>query len=80
MRQDTNIVAIVTFGAASALLAASLCPNLEVNLDLEPAKSSWEKALQVFDYYESHVESAAKGKEALEKYRQRFSALTRQGQ
>lgn len=74
------MVAIVTFGAASALLAASLCPNLGVNLDLEPAKTSWERALQVFHHYESQVESATKGKEALEKYRQRFSAVTKQGE
>lgn len=74
------MVVIVTFGAASALLAASFCPDLGVNLHLEPAKTSWGRALQVFHHYESQVESAAKGKEALERYRQRFSPVTKQGQ
>ncbi|KAG8354017.1 hypothetical protein FVEN_g8234 [Fusarium venenatum] len=70
-----------TFGAASALLAASLLPDLGVDLDVEPAKTSWDKALEVFYHYESNVESAAKGVEALKKYRQRFSAfLKKDGQ
>lgn len=70
---------IVTFGAASTLLAASLCPDLEVNLDLDPAKTSWERALQIFEFHKSHVESAAKGIEALGRYRLRFSTFAKQG-
>ncbi|OBS20254.1 hypothetical protein FPOA_06639 [Fusarium poae] len=67
-----------TFGAASALLAASLFPDLGVDLDAGPAKDSWDKALEVFYHYESNVESAARGAEALKKYRQRFSAFLKQ--
>jgi hypothetical protein len=70
---------IVTFGAASTLLAASLCPDLEVNLDLDPAKTSWERALEIFEFHKSHVESAAKGIEALGRYRLRFSTSAKKG-
>ncbi|EXL65366.1 hypothetical protein FOPG_18402 [Fusarium oxysporum f. sp. conglutinans race 2 54008] len=70
---------LFTFGAASTLLAASLCPDLEVNLDFDPAKTSWERALQIFEFHKSHVESAAKGIEALVRYRLRFSTLAKQG-
>ncbi|KAF5681232.1 hypothetical protein FHETE_21 [Fusarium heterosporum] len=70
----------VTFAAASTLLAASLFPDLEVNLDLDPAKTSWKRALQIFEFHKSHVESAAKGIEALEKYRMRFSSFAKKHQ
>ncbi|KAI3573491.1 fungal-specific transcription factor domain-containing protein [Fusarium oxysporum f. sp. albedinis] len=71
---------LFTFGAASTLLAASLCPDLEVNLDLDPAKTSWERALQIFEFHKSHVESAAKGIEALGRYRLRFSTFAKKDQ
>lgn len=69
----------VTFGAASILLAASLSPKLDVNLDLDPAKTSWERALHVFEYYKSDVESAGMGIQALKTYRQRFSKSRTKG-
>ncbi|RKK76945.1 hypothetical protein BFJ68_g17206 [Fusarium oxysporum] len=67
LAHDVDLVSLpdLTFGAASTLLAASLCPDLEVNLDFDPAKTSWERALQIFEFHKSHVESAAKGIEAL---------------
>ncbi|KAK2688920.1 hypothetical protein QWA68_012498 [Fusarium oxysporum] len=71
---------LFTFGAASTLLAASLCPDLEVNLDFDPAKTSWERALQIFEFHKSHVQSAAKGIKALVRYRLRFSTLAKQDQ
>ncbi|KAJ0127469.1 Uncharacterized protein HZ326_29428 [Fusarium oxysporum f. sp. albedinis] len=60
--------------------SSTLCPDLEVNLDLDPAKTSWERALQIFEFHKSHVESAAKGIEALGRYRLRFSTFAKKDQ
>ncbi|KAE9372615.1 hypothetical protein N431DRAFT_439694 [Stipitochalara longipes BDJ] len=58
-----------TFAAASVLVAATLCPSLEVDLDQDPCKASWDKALQIFAFHKAHVASAEKGIEALHKFR-----------
>ncbi|CAM1503242.1 Fc.00g080180.m01.CDS01 [Cosmosporella sp. VM-42] len=58
-----------TFAAASVLVAATLCPYLNVKLDQDPGKSSWNKALHIFEFHKAHVASAEKGIEALEKFR-----------
>ncbi len=59
----------VTFAAASVLVAATLCPFLEVKLDQNPSKASWDKALQIFAFHKAHVASAEKGIEALHNFR-----------
>ncbi|KAF5971920.1 hypothetical protein FBULB1_8970 [Fusarium bulbicola] len=78
--EDESSSCFLTFAAASTLLAASLCPDLEVNLDVGPAKTSWERALGIFEFNKSHVESAAKGIEALVRYRLRFATFAKQDQ
>lgn len=71
--------ATVTFSAASILLAASLCPELEVDLEIGAAKTSWQRAFQIFEFHKPHVESAEKGIEALLRYRQQFGTGVAQG-
>ncbi|KAF5250764.1 hypothetical protein FANTH_4036 [Fusarium anthophilum] len=78
--EEESSSCFLTFAAASTLLAASLCPDLEVNLDVDPAKTSWERALGIFEFHKSHVESAAKGIEALVRYRLRFATFAKQDQ
>lgn len=50
------------------LLVATLSPNLGVSLDVEPTKSSWDRALAIFDFHKPHVASAARGLEVLQRY------------
>ncbi len=56
----------VTFAAASVLLATVLCPDLDVRLDTT-FETSWERALQIFEFHKLNVPGADKGIEALEK-------------
>lgn len=60
---------VVTFAAASVLVAATLCPPVKVNLDQNPCKASWDKALEIFAFHKAHIASAEKGIEALHKFR-----------
>ncbi|KAL7951982.1 fungal-specific transcription factor domain-containing protein [Trichoderma barbatum] len=64
----------VTFGSAAVLLAATLIPDLNVDLDQEPNQVSWEQAIAIFEYYISHDVSAQGGIQALWDYRQKFEA------
>ncbi|KAK9234213.1 fungal-specific transcription factor domain-containing protein [Lipomyces kononenkoae] len=57
------------FAATSVLIAGTLCPELEINFDVEPAKTSWKRALAIFDFHKDHVASAKKGLESLQKFR-----------
>ena len=70
----------VTFAAASVLVAATLCPFLEVKLDQDPCKASWDKALQIFAFYKTHVASAERGIEALHKFRNYIDSRTASNQ
>lgn len=70
---------LFAFGAGSVLLAASLCSELGVSLELEPARTSWEKALQIFDYHKTDVESAEKGIQVLKMYHRRIWSATNHG-
>ncbi|KAK3985203.1 activator of stress genes 1 [Cladorrhinum sp. PSN332] len=58
-----------SFASATILLVASLSPNLGVNLDLEPTKSSWERAMGILEFHKTHLPSASKGIDALHRYR-----------
>ncbi|KAL2200823.1 hypothetical protein P885DRAFT_27122 [Corynascus similis CBS 632.67] len=60
----------VTFAAATILLVATLSPNLGVCLDTEPTKSSWDRVMAILDFHKSHVASAARGIEVLQRYRE----------
>lgn len=60
---------LVTFAAASTLVAATLCPDLHVNLDEGLAKDSWQWAQQIFQYYQTQVPGASKGMQALQSFR-----------
>lgn len=60
---------LVTFAAASTLVVATMCPDLQVGFDTEPARTSWERALRIFDFHKRHVASAARGIEVLERFR-----------
>ncbi|KAM0817626.1 putative Transcription factor domain-containing protein [Seiridium cardinale] len=55
-----------TFAAASVLVVATLCPSLDVDLGQEPAKTSWTRATEIFQFHSRHVPSAEKGVAALE--------------
>jgi hypothetical protein len=67
----------VTYAAASVLLAATLLPELEVDLDQEP--SSWDRTLRVFEFYKVHDESAETGIRALWNHRRQFEAIKNRG-
>ncbi|KAK3692973.1 fungal-specific transcription factor domain-containing protein [Podospora appendiculata] len=58
-----------TFAAASILIAAKLCPFLEVDFDRDPCKTSWNKAIETFEFHQTQVASAATGIEALKRFR-----------
>ncbi|OBT64168.1 hypothetical protein VE03_06238 [Pseudogymnoascus sp. 23342-1-I1] len=60
---------LITFAAASVLAAAALCPCLGLKFDQPLFKASWDKALQIFSFHKAHVESAGKGIEALERFK-----------
>jgi hypothetical protein len=64
----------VTFGSATVLLAASLLPELHVDLDQEPDKTIWEQTISIFELYMSYDVAAQGGIQALKDYRQKFEA------
>ena len=64
----------VTFAAASVLVAASLCPYLDTRLESGISNSSWNKALGIFRFHNTHVASADKGLEMMERLRQAAEA------
>ncbi|KAL7920774.1 fungal-specific transcription factor domain-containing protein [Trichoderma austrokoningii] len=64
----------VTFGSATVLLAASLLPELQVDLDQEPDRTIWEQTIAIFELYMSYDISAQGGLQALRDYQQRFEA------
>ncbi|KAK4034444.1 activator of stress genes 1 [Parachaetomium inaequale] len=59
-----------TFASATILLVATLSPNLGINLDTEPTKTSWDRAMAILEFHKSHVASAARGLEVLRRYRE----------
>lgn len=58
-----------TFSAATALIVSALSPRLGVRFDAEPAKTSWERAIRIFEFHKMHVASADRGREVMERYR-----------
>ncbi|KAK4160387.1 activator of stress genes 1 [Cladorrhinum sp. PSN259] len=58
-----------SFASATILLVASLSANLGVNLELEPAKSSWERAMGILEFHKTHLPSVAKSIDVLHRYR-----------
>ncbi|KAF6786569.1 transcriptional regulatory protein [Colletotrichum sojae] len=71
-------VLLFTFAAASTLVVATLCPGLQVSFDTEPARTSWDRALWIFDFHKKHVASAARGIEVLERFRASVVAVSGQ--
>ncbi|GKT54000.1 transcriptional regulatory protein [Colletotrichum tofieldiae] len=63
---------------SSTLVVATLCADLKVNFDTEPAKTSWDRALRIFDFHKSHITSAARGIEVLQKFRESVAAVSQQ--
>ena len=41
-----------------------------MNLDTEPTKTSWDRAMDILEFHKSHVASAARGLEVLRRYRE----------
>ncbi|KAF4828207.1 Sorbicillinoid biosynthetic cluster transcription factor sor3 [Colletotrichum tropicale] len=70
-------VLLFTFAAASTLVVATLCPDLQVNFDTEPTKTSWDRALRIFDFHKKHVTSATRGIEVLQRFRDSVAAVSR---
>lgn len=64
----------VTFAAATILLVATLSPILGVSLEVEPARSTWDRAMAILGFYKVHVSSAARGMEVLQRYRESIRA------
>ncbi|KAL2130112.1 hypothetical protein VTI74DRAFT_6891 [Chaetomium olivicolor] len=64
----------LTFASAAVLLVAVLSPNLGVRLDVEPAKTSWDRAMAILDLRKANVASAARGIEVLQRYRESIVA------
>lgn len=60
----------MTFGAASILLVATLSPSLGISLDVEPAKTSWDRAMAILSFYQARSESAARGMQVLQRCRE----------
>ncbi|KAF5528159.1 Sorbicillinoid biosynthetic cluster transcription factor sor3 [Colletotrichum aenigma] len=71
-------VLLFTFAAASTLAVATLCPDLRVSFDTEPTKTSWDRALRIFDFHKKHVTSATRGIEVLQRFRNSVAAVSRQ--
>ncbi|KAK1238396.1 hypothetical protein MKX07_006542 [Trichoderma sp. CBMAI-0711] len=67
-------------GSATTLLAATLIPELNVDLNQEPNKTAWEQAVAIFEYYVSYDISAQGGIQALWDYRQKFEAAKSRGE
>jgi hypothetical protein len=61
-------------------LAASLLPDLHVDLDQEPDKTSWEQTIAIFEFYMSYDISAQGGIQALSEYRRKFEKTKRRGE
>jgi hypothetical protein len=70
------IVVIDTFAAASALVAATLCPDLGSQMYDESGKTSWTRAIEIFQFHSSRISSAEKGIEALHWFRRMIAART----
>ncbi|OLN85697.1 putative transcriptional regulatory protein C1F7.11c 4 [Colletotrichum chlorophyti] len=70
-------VLLFTFAAASTLVVATLCPKLHVSFETEPGKTSWDRALRIFDFHKTHVASADKGIEVLQRLRASVVAVLR---
>ncbi|KAF4852439.1 Sorbicillinoid biosynthetic cluster transcription factor sor3 [Colletotrichum siamense] len=70
-------VLLFTFAAASTLVVATLCPDLQVNFDTEPTKTSWDRALRIFSFHKRHVTSATRGIEVLQRFRDSVAAVSR---
>ena len=66
----------VTFAGATVLLVATLSPLLGESLDVEPGKSSWERAIGILEFYKGHISSAGRGIEVLQQYRASISRRT----
>ncbi|KAK3899897.1 activator of stress genes 1 [Staphylotrichum tortipilum] len=65
-----------TFAAATILLVATLSPNLGVRLDVEPARSTWDRAMEILEAHRAYMPSAARGIEFLHRYRETISTHT----
>ncbi|KAK3332362.1 fungal-specific transcription factor domain-containing protein [Cercophora scortea] len=68
-----------SFAAATLLVVATLSPKLGVSMDVEPARSSWERALQIFDFHKAHVPTAVKGLEILRRFRRSVASRAAAG-
>ncbi|KAF2668487.1 hypothetical protein BT63DRAFT_425801 [Microthyrium microscopicum] len=60
---------LFTFAAASALIAATLCPDLKFQMDDDSGKASWNRAIEIFKFHSNHIPSAGKGIDALKLFR-----------
>ncbi|KAL2270513.1 hypothetical protein VTJ83DRAFT_2697 [Remersonia thermophila] len=58
-----------TFASCIILLVATLSPSLGVDLDMEPTKTSWDRAMAILEFHKSTVTSAARAIEVLQQHR-----------
>lgn len=57
-------------------MAATLCPDLGVDLAVGNSQLAWTQALEIFQSYSKFVSSAETGVEALEKFRKCIATYT----
>ncbi|KAK5659654.1 hypothetical protein OQA88_862 [Cercophora sp. LCS_1] len=57
------------FSAALILVAATLAPTLGVDFAVDPARSSWERAIRIMERHKSHVASAERGIDVIQRFR-----------
>ncbi|KAK4233969.1 hypothetical protein C8A03DRAFT_19052 [Achaetomium macrosporum] len=66
-----------TAASAAVLIVATLSPKLGVSLDTEPLKSSWDRAMAIFEFHKAHVASAGRAMEVLIRFRESITLRAR---
>jgi hypothetical protein len=59
------------------LIAATLCPNLGLQLDADSEKAAWNRAIEIFRFHSKSISSAEKGIVALKWFRRTIAAHTK---
>ena len=67
---------IVSYAAASILLAATLSPGSSVDLETEPYITSWRKALEILKCNKVQLQASAQAVRILENCRARLRSVS----
>ena len=66
------LISIVSYAAASILLAAAVRPDNSVDLESEPHKGFWWKAIQTLKHNKVQLQASSRAVEVLEGCRERL--------